>query len=62
MAFDAAKGPPDDFVPGEAPKPEPPAEGARGSTNVEDVIQRQNFAMFFGCKPADGVLAETKMV
>ena len=35
---------------------------ARGSANVSDAVLRQNFACFFGCKPSDGVLADTKMV
>ena len=36
--------------------------GARGNVTINLNLRRQNFAFCFGCKPSQGVLAETKMV
>ena len=35
---------------------------ARGNTAIGEVMKRQNFALCFGCKPSEGVIAETQMV
>ena len=37
-------------------------EEARGDTAISAVLARQNFALCFGCKPSDGVLAKTQMI
>ena len=37
-------------------------KAARGNVTVNLALKRQNFALCFGCKPSQGVLAETKMV
>ena len=37
-------------------------QAARGNTAIGDVMKRQNFALCFGCKPSEGVLADTQMV
>ena len=35
---------------------------ARGGTGISAVLNRQNYALCFGCKPSDGVLAKTQMI